>query len=67
MRRSTGLYPSAHGIVANDFWDPALEREFDYREPSKSWGKEWWGGEPVRLLLFSTNAAACCTRSRPTS
>ncbi|KPV73565.1 uncharacterized protein RHOBADRAFT_16803, partial [Rhodotorula graminis WP1] len=43
----TGLYPSAHGIVANDFWDPALGREFDYREPSMSWGKEWWGGEPI--------------------
>lgn len=43
----TGLYPSSHGIVANDFYDPALDKEFVYTEPSKSWAPEWWGGEPV--------------------
>ncbi|GAA6049243.1 hypothetical protein JCM3770_005902 [Rhodotorula araucariae] len=43
----TGLYPSSHGIVANDFWDPQLGREFDYAKPQKSWGSEWWGGEPI--------------------
>ncbi|GAA6005146.1 nucleotide pyrophosphatase/phosphodiesterase family protein [Rhodotorula paludigena] len=43
----TGLYPSAHGIVANDFWDPSTRDEFEYTEPSKSWGSEWWGGEPI--------------------
>lgn len=46
----TGLYPSSHGIVANDFYDPALDKEFVYTEPSKSWAPEWWGGEPVRCL-----------------
>lgn len=43
----TGLYPSSHGIVANDFYDPALDKEFVYTEPSKSWAPEWWGGEPI--------------------
>ncbi|GEM10469.1 type I phosphodiesterase/nucleotide pyrophosphatase/phosphate transferase family protein [Rhodotorula toruloides] len=43
----TGLYPSAHGIVANDFYDPQLDKEFVYTEPGKSWGSEWWGGEPI--------------------
>ncbi|BGP50447.1 hypothetical protein JCM10450v2_006366 [Rhodotorula kratochvilovae] len=43
----TGLYPSSHGIVANDFWDPQLDKEFDYASPQKSWGSEWWGGEPI--------------------
>lgn len=46
--RRTGLYPSSHGIVANDFWDPALQKEFVYTDSAKSWGPEWWGGEPVR-------------------
>ena len=46
----TGLYPSAHGIVANDFYDPAVDREFVYTEPSKSWDSDWWSGEPVRLF-----------------
>ncbi|BGP34102.1 hypothetical protein JCM10296v2_005917 [Rhodotorula toruloides] len=43
----TGLYPSSHGIVANDFYDPELGKEFVYTEPGKSWGSEWWGGEPI--------------------
>lgn len=43
----TGLYPSAHGIVANDFYDPAIEKEFVYTEPSKSWDSDWWSGEPL--------------------
>ncbi|GAA5867801.1 hypothetical protein JCM3774_005857 [Rhodotorula dairenensis] len=43
----TGLYPSAHGIVANDFYSPALDKEFVYTEPSKSWDSKWWSGEPL--------------------
>ncbi|GAA6029087.1 hypothetical protein JCM8097_001587 [Rhodosporidiobolus ruineniae] len=43
----TGLYPSSHGIVANDFWDPSLDKEFVYTEPAQSWASEWWGGEPI--------------------
>lgn len=46
----TGLYPSVHGIVANDFYDPAVDKEFVYTEPSKSWDSDWWSGEPVRLF-----------------
>ncbi|GAA5894436.1 hypothetical protein JCM6882_004821 [Rhodosporidiobolus microsporus] len=43
----TGLYPSSHGIVANDFWDPQLQKEFVYTDPGRSWEGEWWGGEPI--------------------
>ncbi|SCZ89552.1 BZ3500_MvSof-1268-A1-R1_Chr1-1g01253 [Microbotryum saponariae] len=43
----TGLYPSSHGIIANDFWDPNLGKEFVYTKPEQSWGPEWWGGEPI--------------------
>ncbi|KAM0750332.1 Phosphodiest-domain-containing protein [Meredithblackwellia eburnea MCA 4105] len=43
----TGLYPSSHGIVANDFFDPQTGKEFVYTEPTKSWPPEWWGGEPI--------------------
>ncbi|GAA5874588.1 hypothetical protein JCM1840_002238 [Sporobolomyces johnsonii] len=43
----TGLYPSSHGIVANDFWSPAMEKEFRYTEPAQSWESGWWGGEPI--------------------
>lgn len=48
----TGLYPSSHGIVANMFYDPDLKDDFNYRIPDKSWDPKWWGGEPVRAVLY---------------
>ncbi|KAF9431903.1 hypothetical protein BGZ76_011556 [Entomortierella beljakovae] len=44
---STGLYPSSHGIVANKFYDPHFEEDFNYKIPAKSWDAKWWGGEPI--------------------
>jgi predicted AlkP superfamily pyrophosphatase or phosphodiesterase len=43
----TGLYPESHGVVGNTFWDPALQKDFFYTDPSKSMQDEWWGGEPL--------------------
>ncbi|KAK4042478.1 alkaline-phosphatase-like protein [Parachaetomium inaequale] len=43
---ATGLYPEAHGVVGNSFWDPALQEEFFYTEPSRSMDPKWWKGEP---------------------
>ncbi|ORY60504.1 type I phosphodiesterase/nucleotide pyrophosphatase [Pseudomassariella vexata] len=43
---ATGLYPEAHGVVGNTFWDPALKAEFYYTDPSRSMDPKWWGGEP---------------------
>ncbi|KAI5478563.1 type I phosphodiesterase/nucleotide pyrophosphatase/phosphate transferase family protein [Pseudohyphozyma bogoriensis] len=43
----TGLYPASHGIVANDFYDPAIDQEFIYTNPTHSWQPQWWGGEPI--------------------
>ncbi|KAF1360682.1 Phosphodiest-domain-containing protein [Lizonia empirigonia] len=44
---ATGLYPEAHGIVGNTFWDPFLEKEFYYTDPQRSLQPFWWGGEPL--------------------
>lgn len=44
---ATGMYPEAHGVVGNTFWDPALEKEFYYTDPKRSLQPEWWGGEPI--------------------
>lgn len=44
---ATGLYPEAHGVVGNTFWDPAQRKEFYYTDPKKSLQAEWWGGEPI--------------------
>jgi predicted AlkP superfamily pyrophosphatase or phosphodiesterase len=43
----TGLYPESSGIVANDFWDPEVEKEFVYTDHEKSWDPRWWWGEPM--------------------
>ncbi|KAK7205877.1 type I phosphodiesterase [Myxozyma melibiosi] len=43
----TGLYPSSHGIVGNTFYDPDLQEEFNYHDPSHSIQSKWWGGEPL--------------------
>ncbi|KAH7069235.1 alkaline-phosphatase-like protein [Paraphoma chrysanthemicola] len=44
---ATGMYPEAHGVVGNTFWDPKLEKEFYYTDPDRSLQPFWWGGEPV--------------------
>ncbi|KAI9023098.1 alkaline-phosphatase-like protein [Phycomyces nitens] len=43
----TGLYPEAHGIVANEFYDPLLQAGFIHKEPEISLQPRWWGGEPI--------------------
>ncbi|KAF9562603.1 Phosphodiest-domain-containing protein [Agrocybe pediades] len=43
----TGLYAESHGIVANNFWDPASEEEFHYNRISSAWNPTWWLGEPM--------------------
>lgn len=44
---ATGMYPEAHGVVGNTFWDPHLEKEFYYTDPERSLQPYWWGGEPL--------------------
>ncbi|ORY14586.1 alkaline-phosphatase-like protein [Clohesyomyces aquaticus] len=55
---ATGLYPEAHGIVGNTFWDPALKKEFYYTDPDKSLQPFWWGGEPMWVTAERQKARA---------
>jgi len=46
----TGLHPESHGVVGNQFWDPELQEEFFYTDPSRSMQPKWWevnGVEPL--------------------
>ena len=43
----TGLHPESHGIVGNTFWDPEVQKEFYYTDPSRSMQPEWWNAEPI--------------------
>ncbi|MXZ71057.1 MAG: alkaline phosphatase family protein [Acidobacteria bacterium] len=44
---ATGLYPGAHGIAGNRFWDPVRNDEFNYRDPEDPRDGSWWLGEPI--------------------
>ena len=44
---ATGLHPEHHGIVANRFYDPERDAEFDYRDRAEVQDGSWWGGEPI--------------------
>jgi predicted AlkP superfamily pyrophosphatase or phosphodiesterase len=43
----TGLYPESHGVVGNQFWDPALQEEFYYTHTKTSMQPRWWTAEPL--------------------
>jgi len=43
----TGLHAESHGIVANNFWDPASETEFHYNRAESCYLSHWWFGEPM--------------------
>ena len=43
---ATGLYPGHHGIVSNNFYDPATERWFRLKDSSSRDGS-WYGGVPI--------------------
>ena len=43
----TGLYPSHHGIVNNDFFDPGVGEFFRYNRTASMQKTRWWGGEPI--------------------
>ncbi|KIP08617.1 hypothetical protein PHLGIDRAFT_104115 [Phlebiopsis gigantea 11061_1 CR5-6] len=43
----TGLYAESHGIVGNNFWDPASRSEFHYNRVESCWNSSWWYGEPM--------------------
>jgi predicted AlkP superfamily pyrophosphatase or phosphodiesterase len=52
---ATGMYPEAHGVVGNTFWDPKLEKEFYYTDPERSLQPFWWGGEPLWVTAEKQN------------
>lgn len=44
---ATGMHPEAHGMVGNEFFDPARGAEFSYRRSGDAQDGSWWGGEPI--------------------
>ena len=44
---ATGLYPQAHGIVSNVFYDSLLNDTFIYSNGTINKQSVWWKGEPI--------------------
>src|ERR1700686_2980201 len=47
---ATGLYPEHHGIVGNNFYDPARKQRYEYKDPKATEDGSWYGGTPLWVL-----------------
>ena len=55
----TGLYPEHHGIIGNNFYDPAFKTNYNAFNASSS-ESHWWGGEPIWATAIKQGRAANC-------
>jgi alkaline phosphatase D len=46
----TGLYPEHHGIVANNFYDPARKETYSYHDSKSVGDGSWYSGTPLWVL-----------------
>ena len=44
---ATGVYEETHGIVANRFYDPIMNKSFVYTSKEDSSDPKFWGAEPI--------------------
>ncbi len=56
----TGLYPEHHGIVANNFYDPARKQQYSYRDPATERDGSWYGGTPLWVLAEKQGMRTAC-------
>ena len=56
----TGLYPEHHGIVANNFYDPARKQQYSYRDPATERDGSWYGGTPLWVLAEKQGMRSAC-------
>ncbi|MFZ0736863.1 MAG: ectonucleotide pyrophosphatase/phosphodiesterase [Candidatus Acidiferrales bacterium] len=56
----TGLYPEHHGIVANNFYDPARNDRYAYTDPAKSGDGSWYSGVPLWSLAEQQGMRSAC-------
>jgi len=57
----TGLRPEHHGVVANNFYDPALQEFFNFKTNETSTDPRWWaGGEPLWITAERQGVRSAC-------
>jgi predicted AlkP superfamily pyrophosphatase or phosphodiesterase len=57
---ATGLRPSHHGIINNNFFDPTVGQFFHYNQPASVHEARWWGGEPIWITAVRQGRASAC-------
>lgn len=57
---ATGLYPEHHGIVANQFFDPARQKTFSAFNPDTGEDGSWVSGTPLWELAESHGMRTAC-------
>jgi predicted AlkP superfamily pyrophosphatase or phosphodiesterase len=56
----TGLHPGRHGIVANSFYDPALNRTYSLSDRSAVSDPVWYRGEPIWVTAERQGMVSAC-------
>lgn len=56
----TGLYPEHHGIVENNFYDPARKESFASRKQETVTDGSWYGGVPLWALAEKQGMRSAC-------
>ena len=56
----TGLYPEHHGIVANNFYDPARHARYGIHDSAAVTDGTWYGGVPLWSLAESQGMRTAC-------
>jgi predicted AlkP superfamily pyrophosphatase or phosphodiesterase len=56
----TGLYPEHHGLVANNFYDPAKNARYAISDPNAVTDGSWYSGTPLWSLAESQGMRTAC-------
>ena len=55
----TGLWPEHHGIIGNNFYDPAFKTNYNAFNAGSSESR-WWSGEPIWVTAIKQGRTANC-------
>ncbi|WP_430614554.1 ectonucleotide pyrophosphatase/phosphodiesterase [Flavobacterium sp. JP2137] len=56
----TGLYPSHHGLVGNNIYDPKIEERYSLRNAKAVLDPAWYGGTPIWALAEQQQLMTAC-------
>lgn len=57
---ATGLYPSHHGLVGNNMYDPKIEERYSLRNYKAVHDPAWYGGTPLWVLAEQQGMLSAC-------